>query len=503
VYDDIAILGLFATMRRGLDNLDQLYDTAIRRSFAQSALMDTLFKLFIHGSAACQCAAYELCSVVFPVLNMELVDQYANKSGLLKLHKVASFLEFLLVSVGHAVNVWSRRDDLTSDNEAHDSRLRENSEAEYSVAMSKVTLLRAFATTLDGSEWNAALTNAISDVVDHTLPETLAHVTKEIERENKITFTEKSSDMLHLTHKSDNKDSQFTRHNVDILYGALMLLGGDYPVLYSGAVAVYCNEATNGLKEDCLVLGPAAVPVYDLKTHKDTAKLWEGYRCFGDAVAVMLLSQPGEYLVVPRKYISASDPISNIANTTSTNSTRVSKFTEYLKTSVGTDKLLKLFAQLTNVDTTDKRDILLSNVASVTETQHFESTHPYPDNENATKAVTFPGAASITIEFDASSATEHNCDYLLFFSDSAKTKQIGQKFSGRNGDQNFPGCEGRDALVIPGDNFVFTFHSDGSTNVSVITCFVFDSVVDFRSHLSFIVRTGATSSKPLPSVCGR
>ena len=97
----------------------------------------------------------------------------------------------------------------------------------------------------------------------------------------------------------------------------------------------------------------------------------------------------------------------------------------------------------------------------------LQSTHPYADNMDNYETVSIPGALSLTVSFDPLSSTELNCDYIRFYKDSSHSEFWGESsyWGGRNGSQkNFPGVDGQAPLVIPADNFVMYFHSDGSNN---------------------------------------
>jgi hypothetical protein len=95
-------------------------------------------------------------------------------------------------------------------------------------------------------------------------------------------------------------------------------------------------------------------------------------------------------------------------------------------------------------------------------TRVFESeTHPYRSNMDETTTVCFPGATSVVITFDSCSRTEHECDYLIFHDMNDKALHEG-KFSGRDGNQNFPGVGSMPPLTINLSEFKFLFHSDAS-----------------------------------------
>lgn len=94
-----------------------------------------------------------------------------------------------------------------------------------------------------------------------------------------------------------------------------------------------------------------------------------------------------------------------------------------------------------------------------------ESEHNYRSNMDEYIALHMPRAERIVIEFDPRSATENNYDYLVFWKDNSKTERWHtdpDKFHGRNGNQNWPGSEGRPPFVINGDYAYIEWHSDGS-----------------------------------------
>eukprot|EP01039_Chlorochromonas_danica_P004879 gene4879-5347_t len=90
-----------------------------------------------------------------------------------------------------------------------------------------------------------------------------------------------------------------------------------------------------------------------------------------------------------------------------------------------------------------------------------ESEHPYRSNMDETTLISFPGALSVIITFDAVSRTEHECDYIQFRDNNDEDLHEG-RFSGRDGNVNFPGVGTVPPLVIQRDSFKVYFHSDGS-----------------------------------------
>jgi hypothetical protein len=73
----------------------------------------------------------------------------------------------------------------------------------------------------------------------------------------------------------------------------------------------------------------------------------------------------------------------------------------------------------------------------------LESAHPYADSQDTTTVYSFPGAIKLIIKFDVQSRSENGCDYVRFL--EPDTQQILHPeisfFSGRDGSQNWPGCE--------------------------------------------------------------
>lgn len=102
------------------------------------------------------------------------------------------------------------------------------------------------------------------------------------------------------------------------------------------------------------------------------------------------------------------------------------------------------------------------------ESKTHESSHPYQHNQNTFKTFTFPGAASVSISFDARSATEADYDFVRFYkeTDTGRGYWGEDKYHGGRGgsSKNWPGCDGRPPLVIPSDHFVLHWKTDNSNN---------------------------------------
>lgn len=105
----------------------------------------------------------------------------------------------------------------------------------------------------------------------------------------------------------------------------------------------------------------------------------------------------------------------------------------------------KVLNELVKLIGKDKFIKLTSSVPSKIE-KKYESSHPYGSNMNETTEISFPGATKLVIAFDPSSKTENGADYLVFNDANTGDRLHQGTYNGRNGSQNWPGCEGRPAL---------------------------------------------------------
>lgn len=97
----------------------------------------------------------------------------------------------------------------------------------------------------------------------------------------------------------------------------------------------------------------------------------------------------------------------------------------------------------------------------------FESQHPYPHNAEDYRPVCVENALAYSIRFDDETRTEPVYDFIKFFQDNAHDIQwgAGKYTGGRNGGtRNFPGTDGRPALLIPASRFVLHFKSNNRLN---------------------------------------
>ncbi|OQS03916.1 HECT E3 ubiquitin ligase, partial [Thraustotheca clavata] len=96
----------------------------------------------------------------------------------------------------------------------------------------------------------------------------------------------------------------------------------------------------------------------------------------------------------------------------------------------------------------------------------FESTHPYRESLDIYETISFPHAKSLRVIFSSATRTEKDCDYIIFYKDKVDRELWwgDDKYSGRDGDENFPGYNDRPPLIIPASEFTFYWHTDSSNN---------------------------------------
>ena len=97
------------------------------------------------------------------------------------------------------------------------------------------------------------------------------------------------------------------------------------------------------------------------------------------------------------------------------------------------------------------------------ETKQFDGQHPYENNMDTSKLVSFPGAEKLVVTFNSRTVTESGCDYLTFGKVGTENEYWGaRRYSGSSGPSNWPGVSGSPPLEILSDRFELKFHSDGS-----------------------------------------
>jgi len=84
-----------------------------------------------------------------------------------------------------------------------------------------------------------------------------------------------------------------------------------------------------------------------------------------------------------------------------------------------------------------------------------ESPHPYDNNMDYIKTLSFPGAVRVSITFDKQTETEPGCDYLQIFTDPEMKEPLTTKLSGKFESWTSP-------VISNSQSLTFYFHSDAS-----------------------------------------
>lgn len=347
-------LGVLNQLRRGLRGFvsnNSEFDY-VSRALTSPQLLKSLLSIIASGSPLLQGACLRICSLVVPRMEVDIVNEMtASVFG-----SPESFVERLFKGVGQGV---SGTDQSTGGFKA-------NSEAEYGVSLNKLQLLQTLATSkFSNGIWATTVASAFLQQSER-IPEALA-----------------------ILSSAPNPDPVL----LNSLLGFLAFFGGVMPGVYPGSRVVYADP--KGIREECVVISPSAVPVFDPKD-KDAAKLWEGLKSHGDAVTVVLLSQLDVPIVVPRRSISVPNALNK----------DLSELSEFFIAQIGAQRMIEPFQALASLEDADLRPLPIPNKEESFVSLVFESSHPYADSLDEVKEINMPGAQQIEITFDSRSRCE-------------------------------------------------------------------------------------------------
>lgn len=443
-FDDISILNIFGMMRHALDNLDNLVDPSMRHCLAHSGMIGILMQKIKNSIPSVKASALILASYIFPRMDIELIDFNCKNSKL----SDQSFLRYLLESIGAEMNIWANQ--LKPSNGPNPVA----SEGQ-SIIFAKIILLRSFINGND--DWSTLFKQEVVNLVLQSID---------------ILKTLKEQSNVEMVSNASYYPTPTNLLSADVVYSLLAILGGKpYSTLSPGAQVLYVDE-NSGMAETATILGPTHPPVFDSKSDKEEMKRWNDCNQFGDAIAIVLSSQPNQKLVVPRSQLIASMETDDIPTA----------IYDMMKSADVIDLITRFFQELADIDTIDYRPKPKAVEKMMSIEQIYESDHPYADNKDISEEISFPGAKELEIVFDEKSRTESGCDYIEFFHDSSRKDLYGVQYHGRDGSENWPGCGGRDSLIIPASSFYLHFHSDASGNVSTQSY-----LLPFSSYISLIL----------------
>jgi hypothetical protein len=452
VDDQLGIASL-SLLLRGLDaaTAQSSLNNALEKGFASAAVLKSLFSLIQNGTPTIQMAVFRVLSKLVPSMDVEAVNSvFVSMSGFGGT-AATDFVPYLFFFVGSCLLTSTSPETAGSSNNCVEKKLRRSHEYSSAVASDAVGLLRALTVNgkaqVDGNEstssniclaWRQAVTTAITDL-----------------KQNTATAIQRLKD-----HKDSSSETVLPADFLSLV-GFLSFAGGLLPAIYPGAQCLYLND--KGLSEACTVVSPASKPAYDPVAEKELYKQWKDVEQFGEAVTIVLNSEPEKPLVVQRQSLSVSQP-NNLRHDNFTDLSRLLK--DYFDgDDTASHLLLEILTSVCTLDTVDTRPILLPNVEEKSYEMVYESSHPYADSLDIYTNISLPGVETMNIIFKNDSRLEQNCDYVRFYKDSRHSEYWGnESYTGRDGTENFPGCGFRPPLEIPADSCVMYFHTDSSGN---------------------------------------
>jgi hypothetical protein len=429
------LLRRLSVLRRAVSNLENLADLTMKRHFGTSGLISTLFDLMSHRSAIVKCSALQLARSILPQLEREYVDGNAQRQGMMA-GNASNFVESVVFQVGESLNTWIQR--MLAMDDVHESCPRDGYQYLHSLTAIRLNLIHSFVE--HKGVWQElskkslrSLSVAAIDAI-RRLKDKL-----KLERDQQATFSVKQL----------CKERESDLQAATSVFSLLSLLGGVPNSIGVGATVLYV-DSDSGISEEAIYLGPI---------EKEKEKDLFSTKVLSDdddkEFAAILLKRKGlKYTTVPKSSITSPNDISVDKD----------KFKSFLEDCFDHEHLIELFGEILDISTVDTRAKPSSKEEKVVVERVFESAHPYSDNFEFSEEITIDGAESLEIFFDPQSSTEKDCDFINFWKSSDRSVRLGSPFSGRNGTQNWPGCEGRPSLVVPGSSVFYSFQTDASNN---------------------------------------
>ena len=483
-----------------LINYTESHHVASREEF-QSTLRDIIRLYLIHPlltiatsapMGIVRSAAVRVCASVLPALPfIDITDQFVQSSlfqngdniggvqtssvavspqlDIFRARHLGSFVRYLVFSIGSSINVWQSSVESHSHSISEPislelatgyvhARAKVCSESEIGMLVSRIHLLQSLC---ESEPWFEVVRRAAVEIINY-VPEVIYSLQQALEVETHRGFTSQGLEV----------DSMRLNYTFGLLglFGCLQNDG-----FHPGARTLYILSDESNYVEECIILTPTLPPAYESTSNNSSTPktdpkevMWKGLTCFGDAYAIMLLSQRGQSLIVPRNRLVLINQSATIAGSqqSSTNSTsqtsgpvaQPSLATPLLSKvlfSFRADHLLlsRFYEVLSRVECIDKRPNLKPNIVEKDDVAVFESSHPYLASTKLKTHIRFPGAKRIKITFHPSTRTASSADYVKFFKDDSKSAVWGEdKYYGKDSEANWPGVNGKAPLVIPSDS---------------------------------------------------
>jgi hypothetical protein len=110
----------------------------------------------------------------------------------------------------------------------------------------------------------------------------------------------------------------------------------------------------------------------------------------------------------------------------------------------------------------------------------WETTHPYPENQDIQDSVHIPGANFLYVLFDPKCVTEGSCDWLKVFEGNQLETPVGDLYSGAP--ELF---RAKNPVMVRGDTLSLLFHSDGSTTAWGVRLYIYGAESDSEEKMDW------------------
>lgn len=411
------------------------------RSLATPGVLESVLRLWSAPAFDARLATTRLCEALLPYAEPKLVDVQAGKlspalPAALSLPvsgKRSAFITSVLLRIGEVLTA--------SVEQACPSSLLvvEGADSLFALTAQRLQLVRSLATT---EAWGPIIKDTVVAVLG-TTPAVLQGLEDAINTEAAAAQDKQSAASPALAPPPERL----------LLTAVLGLLGGYLDSLSPGCSALVELADKKGVFEECTVLAPTHCPAIDNSpgADKDRAKkmqqTWQGLGGFGDALVVVLHSEPSRAVLYPRTKL-VPQPAKDTA------------FLSAVLEAAGPELLLSAFKHVLRMDLSSRLPVYLPKTLEEDKVESVESEHPYPANKDRKWKLDFPGAKQMEISFDEQTRTDFGNVWVRFLKTDQGTDFWGEeKYSGRDRQQNWPGLQGRPPLVIPASTCWVSFHS--------------------------------------------
>jgi len=391
------------------------------RSLTTPQVIEAILRLSISESFSAKIASTRLCANILPFADPKMVDVQLARLSQSSLDAKPDFIWGLLRNIGEVM--------VSSFDNTRIPKAKDGAENAFALMHQRLLLLRSLSS---GDNWCLLIKDAVLKVLN-----SVSHVIETLECNIK--------DELNQRKVEQPSNEQL------LVFACMGLLGGIVGGISVGSEALVELEGKKGAFEEgtvvALTFAPKLDPEADRERYKRHTQTWEHLQGFGDAVVVVLHSEPTKTVIYPRTKL-APMPLKD--------SSFLSKITEDCM-----DLVLAAFKQILQVDVSPRLPCYLPQKTEEDRFEVIESDHPYGNLVDRRWKLDFPGAKQIEVTFDEQTRTDFNNDYVRFLKTDSGTEFWGEeKYHGRDRQQNWPGLQGRQPLIIPAPSCVVLFRTD-------------------------------------------